>query len=148
MSMGKTIYVYENWSSEVPTKLGILYVEQGRGSEHYAFEHDETWLTTNRFAYVLDPDLALYKGRQYPINKNTFGIFADSSPDRWGRVLMQRREKFLADKEGRKPRKYWTAIIFWVCMTKPAWERSGFLWKMAARSCPMIKKPPRLPGPL
>ena len=32
MSMGKTIYVYENWSSEVPTKLGILYVEQGRGS--------------------------------------------------------------------------------------------------------------------
>ena len=54
---------------------------------------------------MLDPDLALYKGRQYPINKNTFGIFADSSPDRWGRVLMQRREKFLADKEGRKPRK-------------------------------------------
>ena len=54
---------------------------------------------------MLDPDLSLYKGRQYPINKNTFGIFADSSPDRWGRVLMQRREKFLADKEGRKPRK-------------------------------------------
>ena len=103
--MAKTIYVYENWSSEVPTKLGMLYVDQGRGSEHYAFEYDETWLTTNRFAYVLDPDLELYKGRQYPINKNTFGIFADSSPDRWGRVLMQRREKFLADKEGRKPRK-------------------------------------------
>ena len=56
-------------------------------------------------ASVLDPDLALYKGRQYPLGKNTFGIFADSSPDRWGRVLMQRREKFLADKEGRKPRK-------------------------------------------
>jgi len=105
MSMAKTIYVYENWSSETPIKLGMLYVDQGRGSEHYAFEYDETWLTTNRFAYVLDPDLALYKGRQYPINKNTFGIFADSSPDRWGRVLMQRREKFLADKEGRKPRK-------------------------------------------
>ena len=57
--MAKTIYVYENWSSEVPTKLGMLYVEQGRGSEHYAFKYDETWLTTNRFAYVLDPDLAL-----------------------------------------------------------------------------------------
>jgi len=105
MSMAKTIYVYENWSSETPTKLGILYVDQSRGSEHYAFAYDENWLTTNRFAYVLDPDLALYKGRQYPINKSTFGIFADSSPDRWGRVLMQRREKFLADKEGRKPRK-------------------------------------------
>ena len=105
MNMSKTIYVYENWSGETPVKLGKLYVDRGRGSEHYAFEYDEAWLTTSRFAYVLDPDLALYKGRQYPINKNTFGIFADSSPDRWGRVLMQRREKFLADKEGRKPRK-------------------------------------------
>ena len=57
--MAKTIYVYENWSSETPIKLGMLYVDQGRGSEHYAFEYDETWLTTNRFAYVLDPDLAL-----------------------------------------------------------------------------------------
>lgn len=103
--MAKTIYVYENWSSEVPTKLGTLYVDQGRGSEHYAFEYDENWLTTNQFASVLDPDLSLYRGRQYPLNKKAFGIFADSSPDRWGRVLMQRREKLLADKEGRKPRK-------------------------------------------
>ena len=52
MSMAKTIYVYENWSSETPIKLGMLYVDQGRGSEHYAFEYDETWLTTNRFACV------------------------------------------------------------------------------------------------
>lgn len=100
-----TIYVYENWSGETPVKLGKLYVEQSRGSEHYAFEYDENWLATSRFAHVLDPDLNLYKGRQYPINKNTFGIFADSSPDRWGRVLMQRREKFQADRENRKPRK-------------------------------------------
>ena len=103
--MQKVIYVYENWSGETPVKLGKLYIDQSRGSEHYAFEYDEAFLTTSKFAYVLDPDLSLYKGRQYPINKNTFGIFADSSPDRWGRVLMQRREKFQADKEGRKPRK-------------------------------------------
>ena len=103
--MQKTIYVYENWSGEAPVQIGKLYVDQGRGSEHYAFEYDESWLSGNRFAYVLDPDLSLYKGRQYPINKNTFGIFADSSPDRWGRVLMMRREKNRADKEGGKPRK-------------------------------------------
>ena len=54
---------------------------------------------------MLDPDLALYKGRQYPIRKNTFGIFADFSPDRWVRVLIQRRGKFLADMAERKPRK-------------------------------------------
>ena len=95
--MPKTIYVYESWSDETPMKLGRLYVDQARGSEQYAFEYDETWLTTSRFAYVLDPDLSLYKGRQYPIDKNTFGIFADSAPDRWGRLLMQRREKFIAE---------------------------------------------------
>ena len=72
--MSKTIYVYESWSGETPIKLGKLYVDQGRGSEHYSFEYDEAWLTSSRFAHVLDPDLALYKGRQYPINKNTFGI--------------------------------------------------------------------------
>ena len=103
--MLKTIYVYENWSGDTPVKLGKLYVDQARGSEQYAFEYDEAWLTAGRFVFVLDPDLSLYKGRQYPIDKNTFGIFSDSAPDRWGRLLMQRREKLVADKEGRKPKK-------------------------------------------
>jgi len=103
--MQKVIYVYENWSGDESVKLGKLYVEQGRGSEHYAFEYDEHWLRDNRWVYVLDPDLSLYKGRQYPIEKQTFGLFADSAPDRWGRTLMQRRERILADREGRKPRK-------------------------------------------
>ena len=103
--MSKSIYVYENWSGDTPVKLGKLYVDQARGSEQYAFEYDEAWLTAGRFVYVLDPDLSLYKGRQYPIDKKTFGIFADSAPDRWGRLLMQRREKLIADKEGRKPKK-------------------------------------------
>ena len=103
--MPKTIYVYENWSGDTPVKIGKLYVDQARGSEQYAFEYDGAWLTASRFAYVLDPDLSLYKGRQYPIDKKTFGIFADSAPDRWGRLLMQRREKLIADKEGRKPKK-------------------------------------------
>ena len=54
----------------------------------------------------LDPDLQLYAGRQYPTGaKNVFGLFADSSPDRWGRLLMTRRERILAEQEGRKPRK-------------------------------------------
>lgn len=103
--MLKTIYVFENWSGDTPVKIGKLYVDQARGSEQYAFEYDGAWLTASRFAYVLDPDLSLYKGRQYPIDKKTFGIFADSAPDRWGRLLMQRREKLIADKEGRKPKK-------------------------------------------
>lgn len=98
----KTIFVYENWLSDKPSLLGRLYVDTVRGGESYAFEYNDAWLS-NPAAVMLDPDLNLYKGRQYPIDKKNFGLFADSSPDRWGRVLMKRRERILADKEGRKP---------------------------------------------
>ena len=98
-----TIYVYENWLSETPSLIGRLYVESVRGGESYAFEYDNVWLTTGP-AIVLDPDLKLYGGRQYPVGKEAFGLFSDSSPDRWGRILMKRRERILADREDRKPR--------------------------------------------
>ena len=99
----KTIYVYENWLSDTPSLIGRLYVDSVRGGESYSFEYDEAWLS-NPAAVMLDPDLNLYGGRQYPIGKDKFDLFADSSPDRWGRVLMKRRERILADKEERKPR--------------------------------------------
>lgn len=47
----------------------------------------------------------MYNGRQFvPLDKAMFGFFADSCPDRWGRVLMKRREAAQAKKEDRKPR--------------------------------------------
>lgn len=47
----------------------------------------------------------MFKGRQYaPADKSMFGIFEDSCPDRWGRLLMKRREAIIAKKEERKPR--------------------------------------------
>lgn len=103
--MQKKIIVYENFSSEKPKILGLLYVDAVRGKEQYSFEYTPEWLKSNSGRCTLDPDLSLYKGRQFPIDKNAFGLFADSSPDRWGRMLMDRRERFLADKENRKPRK-------------------------------------------
>ena len=78
-------------------------METVRGGESYSFEYDFAWLA-NPAAVMLDPDLNLYRGRQYPIGKDKFGLFADSSPDRWGRILMKRRERILADNEERKPR--------------------------------------------
>ena len=99
----KTIYVYENWLSDTPSLIGRLYVDSVRGGESYSFEYDEAWLS-NPASVMLDPDLNLYGGRQYPIGRDKLGLFADSSPDRWGRVLMKRRERILADKEERKPR--------------------------------------------
>ena len=81
----KTIYVYENWLSDTPSLIGRLYVDSVRGGESYSFEYDEAWLS-NPAAVTLDPDLNLYGGRQYPIGRDKLGLFADSSPDRWGRV--------------------------------------------------------------
>ena len=102
----KVIYVYENFKSTEPNFLGTLFVENVRGRESYSFEYDADWLKSSSNYMYLDPDLQLYAGRQYPTGeKNVFGLFADSSPDRWGRLLMTRRERILAEQEGRKPRK-------------------------------------------
>lgn len=54
--MEKTIYVYENWSSSVPTLLGCLYVDDSKRKESYAFEYHVDWLKNND-SIILDPDL-------------------------------------------------------------------------------------------
>lgn len=104
--MSKTIFVYENWSSQEPVLIGKLYVDNSKGKEVFSFEYDNDWLTNTEKLFMLDPTLALYKGRQYaPLDSSLFGVFTDSAPDRWGRVLMNRREAILARKEERKPNK-------------------------------------------
>ena len=106
MTEADKIYVYENWSGDIPVKIGTLYVDGNRGKNIYSFEYNDLWLEENANSEItFDPDLALYNGRQYvPMDKPLFGIFADSCPDRWGRLLMKRREAILARKEERRPR--------------------------------------------
>ncbi len=100
------VFAYENWSGPVPNKIGALYMDAGKGKDILSFEYDEEWLTKADRSFVFDPDLSLFRGRQYtPLDKPMFGVFADSCPDRWGRLLMKRRETILAKKEDRKPRR-------------------------------------------
>ncbi|MDO4327055.1 MAG: HipA domain-containing protein [bacterium] len=102
----KTIYVYENWSGTEPVLIGKLYADHIRGREQFSFEYETEWIISETANYYLDPDLTLYSGRHYvPMDKVLFGIFADSCPDRWGRLLMRRREAELARRESRKPQK-------------------------------------------
>ena len=101
----KTIFVYDDFSMQNPTLMGILYVNSLKGGESYSFEYDREWLKKTELKITLDPELMPYTGRQYPFGKAIFGLFSDSSPDRWGRVLMNKRERILAEKEGRKPSK-------------------------------------------
>ncbi len=90
----REIYVYADWEEiNGPLFMGILSSELLRGKEIFSFEYDDIWLKS-KHAQTIDPDLQLYTGPQYlnEENKSNFGLFLDSSPDRWGRVLMQRRE--------------------------------------------------------
>jgi serine/threonine-protein kinase HipA len=103
-SNNKQIIVYAHWSElDKPIRLGVLNVRVTRGKEVFYFEYCKDWLQSG-MAQVLDPELGLYSGPQYlHDDKANFGLFLDSSPDRWGRMLMRRREAAVARKEGREP---------------------------------------------
>ncbi len=101
----REILVYADWKGlNGPMLMGSLSSELLRGKEIFSFEYDKTWLSSG-FSQILDPDLQLYSGPQYlnDDKKFNFGLFLDSSPDRWGRVLMQRREAAEARSQGRDP---------------------------------------------
>ena len=102
--MARKILVFGDWDDlKGITQIGELTTEMIRGKEVFSFEYAEEWLRSPN-SQRLDPDLQLYGGPQYlKDNKPNFGLFLDSSPDRWGRVLMKRREAILARKEARKP---------------------------------------------
>ena len=101
----KKILVYSDWVKKEPPKLiGTLFANSIRGKEVFSFDYCAKWLKDS-FSTVLDPDLKLFSGPQYLTdNKNNFGMFLDSSPDRWGRMLMRRREAVLARQEQRRER--------------------------------------------
>jgi serine/threonine-protein kinase HipA len=106
MKKDREILVYADWESlGGPVKMGTLTAIAAKGKEVFSFEYDEAWLQSG-FYFMLDPDLHLYSGRYFPTNeKQNFGLFLDSCPDRWGRVLMDRREAIQAKKEDRSPRR-------------------------------------------
>lgn len=85
-------------------RMGWLRHPSGGRGTVFSFEYDPAWLATPD-VLAFDPELALVTGPQYPpADHANFGIFMDSAPDRWGRVLMQRRESAQARRDGRAPR--------------------------------------------
>ncbi len=86
-------------------KIGELDCDRGRGSEVIRFSYSPAWLATAR-AIAIDPELPLVQGPQYPGGRRALhGIFRDTAPDRWGRVLMERREAIEAQRENRRARR-------------------------------------------
>ncbi len=102
----RSISVYAHWyGMGEPLLMGTLHSERFKGKEIFSFEYVEHWLQ-NGSAQLLDPGLQLFSGLHY-LNegKDNFGIFLDSSPDRWGRILMRRREAALSRAEDREEEK-------------------------------------------
>jgi serine/threonine-protein kinase HipA len=88
------IAVYADWVGLTgPLRLGLLHVRRGTGREIFEFEFDSSALAHPAITNLqIDPRLGLFEGRQHPPQGHeTFGVFSDASPDRWGRLLMRRR---------------------------------------------------------
>lgn len=95
------IWVYAHWEGmPEPRCIGILSAQQAKGRKAFSFSYDTDWILTQE-QLLLDPDLAWYKGPQYPNGKENFGVFLDSMPDTWGRTLMKRRASINSTYEGK-----------------------------------------------
>lgn len=85
-------------------KVGRLFHRRSRSQSTFSFAYSPEWLAS-RDAFALDPRLELYGGEQFAVEgAPTFGVFLDSAPDRWGRVLLDRREALAARDERRAVR--------------------------------------------
>ncbi len=103
--MTREIHVFGDWRElGGAQRIGLLRADRVHGAETFSFEYDSTWLESGH-TFQLDPELQFYEGPQYTGNKrnSNFGLFLDSSPDRWGRTIMTRREAILARQENRDP---------------------------------------------
>lgn len=100
----QSAYVYADWfGTDEPVLVGTLRSDVIKGKEHFRFAYDASWLQSAK-AQTIDPDLQLYAGEQHSTTAHNFRVFLDSCPDRWGRLLMKRREAAAARQENRRPR--------------------------------------------
>ncbi len=82
--------------------VGTLGYDMIRGNAAYQWEFDARWLQQHRQT-SLSGDLQNAGGPQYGSGR-LFGFLQDAMPDRWGRRLIDKRERLLAAQEGRAPR--------------------------------------------
>ncbi len=101
--MSTEVYVFADWEEFAePALIGTLRSSLIRQKEHFSFNYNNAWLQSS-YAQKIDPDLNLYSGEQYSEDSRNFRIFLDSCPDRWGRLLMKRRESIVARQQERRP---------------------------------------------
>ncbi|MBR5918374.1 MAG: HipA domain-containing protein [Prevotella sp.] len=102
----RTLFIYADFDwLDAPVLMGELGYESLRGADSYSFKFDNDWLRHYGNLF-LSADINNYPGLQYTQpNKDIFGCFSDALPDRWGRLLLNRREQLLAAEEKRPLRR-------------------------------------------
>ena len=102
----RTLFIFADfdWLDE-PLLVGELGYESLRGSDSYSFKFDNEWLRQYGGLF-LSADINNYPGLQYTQpGRDIFGCFSDALPDRWGRLLLNRREQIQATEEKRPIRR-------------------------------------------
>ena len=84
-------------------RIGSLRQVGRRPNAPVSFAYDPDWVQNPAF-FLIDPSHQPYGGEQIPPDGGLAGIFTDTSPDRWGRMLLERREAERAAEEGRSAR--------------------------------------------
>ena len=102
----RKIYVYADFDwLKTAVLVGELGYESLRGTDSYSFCYDHNWLRQYSDLY-LSADINNYTGLQFTQpDRDIFGCFSDALPDRWGRLLLNRREQIRAQEEKRPVRK-------------------------------------------
>lgn len=91
-------------SSPRPIQVGRLWSYFHKGRESASFEYNREWLA-NPYRFALEPLLPLADGTFHTTpGQRVFGAIGDSTPDRWGRILMRRAEQARARAANESPR--------------------------------------------
>ena len=101
----KRITVYADFDFlSTAQEIGVLGYEHVRGKDYFVFVYSHEWL--KQYAgLLLSGDLMNVPSLQHPRSRDSvFGFVKDSFPDRWGRLLLDRRERLTAQSEGRPVR--------------------------------------------
>lgn len=87
-----------------PYLVGRLWTRSRGARDSATFEYDRAWLA-QPWRFALDPALQLAQGGIHTAaDRPLFGAIADSTPDRWGRMLMRRAERHRSATPGDTPR--------------------------------------------
>ena len=99
----RTLYIYADFDwLDAPFLVGELGYESLRGSDSYSFKYDNDWLRQYGSLF-LSADINNYPGLQYTQpDRDIFSCFGDALPDRWGRLLLNRREQMIDKDEAER----------------------------------------------